>query len=695
MQKTPGLAFFPVASDGAALRVTAAETLRAAAGADLRAFLAASARRGRGVGREAAAGGATPPPPPPPPSLRRSGAPQQPLSVFPPVFDTRLYYRFAHEPYAIEDQEDCASCVFIAAATCAKVRGGVQSDLPVMNAARVWRQLLREAGGGEAGAEAQAYRRAAERFVEVMCARAAEAAGSGGGAAAAAMVASEPKASPAPRTPAGPGREAASGKEATPALLSPSARPLPPLDWRRFICCGGGETHEVCGRRSRPEQCYHHRDGDPREAAFHCARHSEGVVPLHFVEWVSGVGFHCRESGALVVDSISPERSEGFALTEPVQAEGGELGEAEARAMAEQVRRMKTSLLTHGPLMAMMKIDGRSFDAWGRPGRSAEPSPSTSFTSSSSSQGRSLYARQRGSEAAAAAAARRDLGGSHNRIAGESWLRGEPEGEVGASEGRAGVWAAEAARAPKEVPEAAERGEAEGERGEAEGKQSRAGAGVAAKRAGYVLPDTDAYDEFHEVTVVGWGFDDDGVPCWVVLNSYGEEYNDACVPSGRSVSDPWLSSLLDAAASRGYGPSGVAAKGGAVFVRMMSPEMLQQGRSTDLENNVIAFVPRLPASLRSGAAPPFYDPMGKRVHVAAAGGEEAPFSRAGAAGMAGLRASFACGSEAHTTGEGSRSAAGAAPAQIPGASWMVAAGVAGAVLGAAVWGSVRGMRRRG
>jgi len=675
----------------APLDVRSERSLVAAVGSDLRGLIT-----GRGASQQQKGQKG-----PRPITLSRAGSPQQPLLVFPPIFDTRLYYRFAHEPYVIEDQEDCASCVFIAAATCAKVRGGVQRDLPVMNAARVWRQMLREEGGSEAkvssgaGEEVAAYRRASERFCALMCERAA--------------------------------------KRGVDTALS-----LPLLDWRRFICCGGNETHDSCGARSLPERCYHHRDGDPREAAFHCSLHSEGVVPLHFVEWVSGVGFHCAASGTRVVEAVAPETSRGFALTEPVQisAASESLGEEEAAAMAEQVRQMKTSLMTHGPVMAMMRIDGRSFDAWG--GRNPVVN------------GKSLYARsgrRRGGASAAEEEAAEEEAAAAEAEAAEAAAEAEAEAEAEAAEAEA-----EAAAAAATTVESRLAGMGRGTRsgapkvvGRSEGATSprsgssafaplgvppsaaaRAGRGAAAAvRAGYVLPGRDVFDEFHEVTVVGWGFDDEAQPCWVVLNSYGEGYNDACAPGG-AAADAWLSSLLTDVSRRGYAPSGIADKGGAVFVRMVSASMLREGRSTDLENNVISFVPRVGASITAKPpqhSPPFYDPMARAVHVAGAGGRrdaerseggrrDAERSEGGSSSLrsGAARATKAARADLRDNAEivevenGGGGGGGGGDGDdgngrdvldAPSSSWAVGAGMAAAIVAVAAWGSVRGLRRRG
>jgi hypothetical protein len=238
--------------------------------------------------------------------------PSSRLSVFPPLFDSRLFYRSCHRPLKIEDQGACASCVFISAAYVAQIRANI--SLLGVSAVDLWRQQLR------AG-----YADAACAFTNQMSSRAA--------------------------TPQHPN---------TPA-------PIPLLDWKRFICCHSEQ--DVSGAcASRLDYCYHHQDGDPDESVFTCEKSITGVVPHHFVEWVARRGFHDL-TGRPVISKIRPE-GEGdsevspFSVTRSVDAT--EIDEKVALAIAEQVRAIKVSLMANGPLMVMMRIHGNNFDEWGK-----------------------------------------------------------------------------------------------------------------------------------------------------------------------------------------------------------------------------------------------------------------------------------------------------------------------------------------
>lgn len=373
--------------------------------------------------------------------LLRSGAAATEETPLPPFFDTRLWYRSAHEPYLIEDQGDCAACVFISAATVAMVRSGIQR-LGSPSAAVAWRRAVAE-GAKAGGATLHAAVRAFERE---MAQRA-------------------------------------------------RARPSPPvglLDWKTFVCCA--ET-SCSPRVERYPPCYHHLDGDPKEAAFSCEAHAEGVVPHHFVQWVadSGVGFRRRaqrtwgDPGPVVVRTLRPERkssSPRFALVEPIQVP--RIDEQVAAQVAAQVRRIKTSIMANGPVMAMMRIDGKAFDIWGT-------------------------------------------------LVQEKGEQNQPD--VGAAE-----------------------------------------------RLAYRLPGPDAFDEYHEVVIVGWTVDDAGTPCWIAMNSYGAMSNDSCVP-GEAAVGPEL--------RQAYHEAGITSQRGCVFVEMVNADLVTRRMNTDLENNVIAFLPSL------------------------------------------------------------------------------------------------------
>lgn len=507
--------------------------------------------------------------------LLRVGAPVAggPPGALPPVFDSRLWYRAAHEPYEIADQQDCASCVFIASASAAQVRAAVQElEGDGASAAAVWRRLLAEAGGpGDEGA----FRAAAAAFCEEMAARAERGA-----------------------------RAAARDGPAVPAL-----------DWERFVCCRAacepGEGGEEAAAR-RASGCYHHQDGDPADAAFSCKQHVEGVVPHHFVQWVAAeAGYHRRGAAAgegPIVRTLKPERSGAsppFALTDALHVAA--VDQRAAGQVGDQVRRIKLSLMAHGPVIAMMRIDGDSFDVWGG-GQHASH--------------------------------------HHASRAGRSGRRGAAEGGAG----RAGTAEAEAPQGQPKAGPAVLPTHAEQEllrpvyrRRAADSALARAGAarpsgqahhaGAASKEAkpparrlGYRLPGRDRFDEYHEIMIVGWGLDDAGRPCWIVQNSYGEQAGCHCAvavrgegesteggegdgsegkPEGEAPTPEWLRGPL-ARLRQSYAASGLTAKRGCVFVEMVNAELVESGRNTDLENNVIAFVPELDrgvlAAYRSGRA---------------------------------------------------------------------------------------------
>lgn len=431
--------------------------------------------------------------------LLRVGAPAAggPPRSFPPLFDSRLWYRAAHQPYEIQDQDDCASCVFIAAASVAQVRAAIgELEGDGASAAAVWRKLLAEAGGGEDG-----YRAAVGEFVRLMVGRAEQAG------------------------------------EAAPVV--------PPLDWRRFICCEASSCDPSA-------DCYHHQDGDPKDAAFSCSKHSEGVVPHHFVEWVAGIGFHARgSSGSRIVRTIEPERRGGsprFALVEPLQ-----VASVDARAagrVADQVRRIKASLMAHGPVMAMMRIEGDGFDTWGAGSRAGK-----------------MRRRTR-------RAAREGQGEGDNGDDGDD--DGPPLNPPAHLAPRAGASA--------------------GSRGSEEnGEEEESAVAVdPSMRVGYRLPAADRFDEYHEVMVLGWGLDDAGAPCWIIQNSYGASYNSHCAidPTRHKDREPWLAAPLGRL-HQAYRASGLTAKRGCMFVEMVNADLVQARRNTDLENNVIAFLPVL------------------------------------------------------------------------------------------------------
>ncbi len=275
---------------------------------------------------------------------RRAGQPQHSqerqkdegvLRVFPPVFDTRLFYRSSHTPLKIEDQGSCASCVFISAAHAARVRSNISMQNG-MRASRVWRNMLREHG--------ESFHDACIEFTRAMC-------------------------------------DAARQRHAH----SPASMPL--LDWTRFICCEYALDRPLAAAamcRDRVAHCYHHQDGKPEEKFFTCEESVTGVVPHHFVEWVSTRGFHDYDD-RLRIAKVKPEtKSSGQRFMIADQVDATEVDQKVAEQINEQIRAIKTSLMTNGPLMVMIRIHGSNFDDWGRPSArqpqagpddSAEPGP--------------------------------------------------------------------------------------------------------------------------------------------------------------------------------------------------------------------------------------------------------------------------------------------------------------------------------
>lgn len=265
------------------------------------------------------------------------------LAVFPPFFDTRLYYRKAHRPYKIWDQENCASCVFISAASVAHVRAGISMD-DTANAAEDWRQLIAglDLGGGAGhGGEWTAVRGEEE--------------GEHKGAAAflqACIDFSEEMK-----------KKAANGNHY-------SVLQIPLLDWKRYICCS--QSGKECDMKiaakgdAADKICYHHQDGDPDHAAFTCDKHDDGVVPHHFVEWVSKVGFFDFD-GRKVIKKVVPERASRppnavskFIVADQLDTVSSSMG----KEVCEQIRSIKASLMNNGPLMVMMRIEATGFDIW-------------------------------------------------------------------------------------------------------------------------------------------------------------------------------------------------------------------------------------------------------------------------------------------------------------------------------------------
>jgi hypothetical protein len=167
----------------------------------------------------------------------------------------------------------------------------------------------------------------------------------------------------------------------------------------------------------------------------------------------------------------------------------------------------------------------------------------------------------------------------------------------------------------REEPEQGEQGEKaekdeKAEKGEkaAEGEQAEA----AAERVAYRLPGPDAFDEYHEVVIVGWTVDDAGTPCWIAMNSYGAMSNDSCVP-GEAAIGPEL--------RRAYEEAGITSQRGCVFVEMVNADLVTRRMNTDLENNVIAFLPSL---VDRGIAPSLPRAAGREDREADMGDDEIP-----------------------------------------------------------------------
>jgi len=76
--------------------------------------------------------------------------------------------------------------------------------------------------------------------------------------------------------------------------------------------------------------------------------------------------------------------------------------------------------------------------------------------------------------------------------------------------------------------------------------------------------------------------DDNGRPCWIVQNSYGELSNDSCIP-GPHIATPELRAA--------YAASKLNTKRGCVFVEMVNADLVARRSNTDLENNVLSFLP--------------------------------------------------------------------------------------------------------
>lgn len=113
----------------------------------------------------------------------------------------------------------------------------------------------------------------------------------------------------------------------------------------------------------------------------------------------------------------------------------------------------------------------------------------------------------------------------------------------------------------------------------------------------YRLPHGDAFDELHEVIVVGWTMapehGDHGryVPCWIVQNTYGtgvhtEAYIDPTLvpPTLRGAALVWREAW-----------SRVPSFGrlGCVLIEMARSDLLRSRRGTYLENHALAFTPVL------------------------------------------------------------------------------------------------------
>lgn len=430
-----------------------------------------------------------------------------PLAVFPPFFDTRLYYRKAHRPYKVWDQENCASCVFISAASVAHVRAGISMDTD--NAADDWRQLIAgvdmsrleriqdegdgrggewldgvgDAAGGEAG-----FLQACVDFSEILKARAAK------------------------------------GNHAN------AASRVPLLDWRRYICCSrsGKECDvKIASKGEAADKiCYHHQDGDPDHAAFTCDKHDDGVVPHHFVEWVSKIGFFDFD-GKKVVKKVVPERASrprnavsDFVVADQLDTISPSMG----KDVCEQIRSIKASLMINGPLMVMMRIEATGFDIW------------------------------------------------PERLGVQGDQEGDQEDEDGGGS------------AKKDA--------------DAEGETAAAAAAAARLRRGYRLDEPGKLDEYHEVMLVGWGRDDFGQPCWIIQNSYGPDFNDACAVDSFRQTTPFHARVAQVVEDA-YHMAAVDLEKGCVMVEMVNPELLENDLGSALENNALGFIPKLSSEFKA------------------------------------------------------------------------------------------------
>ena len=446
-----------------------------------------------------------------------------PLVLFPPVFDTRLFYRSAHHPYVIHDQGTCASCVFISATTTAQVRAAIQ--LSKVNAAAVWRAILREERGsddeiddagtvvGGSASSSSAFHNAARRFVELMGQQA-----QWGGVVAKGDYAEE---------------------------ISGSRAKVPQLQWKHYICCQTQQECNAGGGQGRESRCYHHKDEPSDRSAFTCDVHADGVVPHHFLEWIAeGDRGFVDGSNHRIIRTIRPEHQSmnpKYALAKPIEvAPGSELTERETRLIAEQVRAIKTSLMSNGPVLAMIRIEGKSFDMWGKI-KKPTPKPQTHLKKASSPP-----------------AAASSAGGSS-----------------------------------EEEQQDSEDGDEEQDENSLLGQVRR--------RRAYRLPARDKFDEYHEVMVIGWSYDDFGTPCWVIQNSYGPNFNSHCAlsPWAAHEAEPWLGDLIEKA-QRGYEDSGVMDQRGCVFVEMVNADLINSGCTTDLENNILSFIPVIDEAVLDG-----------------------------------------------------------------------------------------------
>ena len=324
---------------------------------------------------------------------------------------------------------------------------------------------------------------------------------------------------------------------------------------------------------------------------------------------------------------LVPERSGAtppFALSEALHVDA--INQRAAAAVGDQVRRIKLSIMAQGPVIGMMRIDGDSFDVWGdddgggqrashrRAGRAKEGDGTDREDGAASAKeedGREGALPERDT------AVEEELLRPVYRRKVPTMLRAGAArgGSPGVSEG-VGLASAKGAKPAVDARDGS---------GHATEKAGRPRS--AAGRLGYRLPGRDRFDEYHEVMIVGWSVDDACRPCWVVQNSYGERANCHCAVSPASCeggaegseeeeeglvvsevgapsaggakelgSASWLSAPLQELA-HAYATSGLTSKRGCVFVEMVNAELLESGRNTDLENNVIAFVPQVDRGL--------------------------------------------------------------------------------------------------